>query len=205
MQLLKSQIHECYSLCYNMGMRTCSECGKNIGHRGTRALTCAGACRQKRARRIRSETLNCLQCGREITGRKRLFCDATCRSNHAREHREAKYGAMVCATCSKPLEGRTRKYCDAVCRNANRPRYDDPGRRWRGYGLSDDDFKHMEQRANGHCELCGRRFTKTPHIDHDHRTGRVRGLLCSACNTGLGRFDDDPERLRAAIQYLTRV
>jgi len=57
----------------------------------------------------------------------------------------------------------------------------------------------------GSCESCGDPFTTTPHVDHDHATGVVRGYLCLGCNTGLGNFKDDPERLYAAIQYLQKA
>jgi hypothetical protein len=57
----------------------------------------------------------------------------------------------------------------------------------------------------GRCAICVGEWTGhhiAPHIDHDHATGKVRGLLCVNCNNGLGRFGDDPRRLRAAAQYL---
>lgn len=58
----------------------------------------------------------------------------------------------------------------------------------------------------GRCAICGTLEEDVPgkrlHLDHDHQSGRVRGLLCTNCNTGLGQFKDDPERLLAAIRYL---
>lgn len=53
----------------------------------------------------------------------------------------------------------------------------------------------------GHCAIC---FQPATAVDHDHHTGKVRGLLCKHCNVGLGMFADDPERLENAILYLSR-
>lgn len=64
------------------------------------------------------------------------------------------------------------------------------------YGLSQSDRHALL--ADG-CDICGR---EAEHIDHCHSTGVVRGGLCGPCNRGLGLFGDDPERLRAAAEYL---
>ena len=53
------------------------------------------------------------------------------------------------------------------------------------------------------CPICKKEWTATPHADHDHRTGKFRGVLCGPCNRGLGLFNDDVEALEAAITYLT--
>jgi hypothetical protein len=56
----------------------------------------------------------------------------------------------------------------------------------------------------GACEICGDVFKKTPHLDHDHATGKFRGWLCAKCNTGLGLFRDDCDLLACAISYLVQ-
>lgn len=59
----------------------------------------------------------------------------------------------------------------------------------------------------GRCAICRRNAPKdrTWHLDHDHRTGHIRGVLCKTCNTGLGHFQDRVKYLRAAIQYLLKA
>lgn len=79
---------------------------------------------------------------------------------------------------------------------------------WR-YGLSIDQWGELQSRANGLCEICHLPETKTVNgtlralsIDHDHRTGCVRGLLCDRCNTVIGAVEESPELLRLLIEYI---
>jgi len=57
------------------------------------------------------------------------------------------------------------------------------------------------ERQRGRCAIC-RNTLDRPHVDHDHETGKVRGILCPNCNVGLGHFASDPVRLRRAIAYV---
>lgn len=61
----------------------------------------------------------------------------------------------------------------------------------------------------GHaCAICERKFEdcqkRGPHADHDHRTGKVRDLLCGECNNGLGKFREEPALFYKAVEYLKR-
>lgn len=68
------------------------------------------------------------------------------------------------------------------------------------YGVSDEVAEQLLQRKAIGCEACG---SKTrPHIDHNHRTGKVRGILCHTCNVALGQVDDSADRLEKLIDYL---
>lgn len=70
-----------------------------------------------------------------------------------------------------------------------------------GVDITVEQFQALVAAQNGRCALCGKVPPKL-HVDHCHDTGRVRALLCSTCNTGLGKFGDDPVRLEAAAAYL---
>jgi len=54
----------------------------------------------------------------------------------------------------------------------------------------------------GLCLICRTIPRSTPHLDHNHKTGEVRGVLCRGCNWGLGQFQDNPTFLKAAAKYL---
>lgn len=72
------------------------------------------------------------------------------------------------------------------------------------YGLTSKDYVEILEIQGGVCAICRKvnRRERRLVLDHDHATGRVRGLLCDDCNLGLGRFKDSPETMVAAIAYL---
>jgi hypothetical protein len=73
----------------------------------------------------------------------------------------------------------------------------------RQYGLTAEEFDQMLVGQGGGCAICHESFSKV-HIcvDHDHKTGDVRGLLCQKCNTALGLFGDDVVIVALAAGYL---
>lgn len=115
-----------------------------------------------------------------------------------------------------------RTWCKECVRKDNNARYhrnDEEKReahRWRSrksqikrYGITVEEYEAMWEAQQGKCKICGQHIAvhsterhKVACIDHDHETGRVRGLLCWHCNIGLGKFFDDAERLASAIKYL---
>ncbi len=76
----------------------------------------------------------------------------------------------------------------------------------RAYGMDFEDWARIYELQNGCCAGCSRRliFDWTTHVDHDHLTGAVRGLLHGDCNMVLGRVKDDPATLRRLALYLER-
>jgi hypothetical protein len=68
------------------------------------------------------------------------------------------------------------------------------------YGVTEEEIRALAEAQGGACAVCR---TRPPHhVDHDHTTRTVRGILCFNCNGALGRFDDDPLVLGRAIEYL---
>ena len=74
------------------------------------------------------------------------------------------------------------------------------------FGLTIAQFIEMRDKQSNNCLICGRGPSsyRCLGVDHDHATGRVRGLLCGKCNAGLGNFEDNREYLSRAIEYLSK-
>lgn len=77
------------------------------------------------------------------------------------------------------------------------------------YGISYSDFRSLAQDQDNKCKLCGIELSFSNHkkqngavLDHCHTTGKIRGVLCSGCNKGLGHFKDNIELFNKAILYL---
>jgi hypothetical protein len=74
----------------------------------------------------------------------------------------------------------------------------------RKYGISLEDYNNIFNKQNGKCAICrgkcssGRRLA----VDHDHKTGIVRGLLCGHCNQAIGKLHDSPEIIKRALDYV---
>lgn len=73
------------------------------------------------------------------------------------------------------------------------------GKHRKRYGLSPEQMTNMKKSG---CELC--HATENLHIDHNHDTNEIRGVLCTNCNRGLGHFKDSPELLKKAAEYLEK-
>jgi hypothetical protein len=68
------------------------------------------------------------------------------------------------------------------------------------YGMDEAEADFLMNAQGGLCAICG--VEPAEHVDHDHHTGKIRGILCFNCNGALGRFEDDPDIMERAIEYL---
>ena len=91
-------------------------------------------------------------------------------------------------------------------RRPERKRSDRDAHLRRKYGIGIDDYDRMFVEQEGRCAICGEPGPDqgSLHVDHDHASGQVRGLLCVSCNNALGAFREDYDILRAAADYLDR-
>lgn len=162
----------------------------------------------------------CPHCRREGLGPKPFSAFSPNRTrldghaNLCKEHRAKQQKAGKAIPPERKREAnrkysRSKKYVTTAAR----------GRLRRVYGLSAGGYNEMFASQNGCCGICGDPMVSVfdterarpqrrggnnavAHVDHCHTTGVVRGLLCSRCNVGLGKFRDDEEFLLTAVRYL---
>lgn len=130
----------------------------------------------------------------------------------------------VCGTCSAELplssfysNKRNRDGLYNHCKSCVRliqKRYEERNkvtRRARGLrkiGATLEQYDELFAQQNGKCLICNEppkgtsRITQNLHVDHDHLTGKIRGLLCNRCNRGIGFFEDKADLLESAYKYL---
>lgn len=173
----------------------CSKCKLNPRRTGGSPWcnTCRGECARANYAKKAATTRDvpCIKCGGDgpfMRGMKRV-CKA-CESAARKLAYAANTGGFAdrARAASREMPQRARK--------DNSLRYH--------YGITIDDFDALLKSQNGLCAICECRLT-SPHVDHCHKSGQVRGLLCSPCNKGLGHFKDDPLVIRRALAYLTKL
>jgi len=178
--------------------KRCPDCGRE------RALSAFG----RNASRPDGLSFYCLECFRA-------------RNNALYRARRERAGATVrepytgpedhkrCSACRevKPLadfhraphqSGGYNCYCKDCRRRQNRETH-----LRRTYGITLEAYDAMLAAQGGVCACCGERAPQ--HVDHDHVTGVVRGVVCFPCNSGIGQFDDRTDLMRNAIAYLERT
>lgn len=188
----------------------------------------------KPARSKTGESRRCRHCGESfhaagyrVTQGQGLYCSQGCRI--ADKGVEAPSGFKHCLTCSttKPVSDfannssksdgkQTRcRACASIAGALHRQKSEVVELAFsrhlqRKYGITRAEYDRMVERQGGVCAICGGRpsgpdvSNRRFDVDHCHDTGRVRGLLCSACNRGIGFLGDDSARLQSAIDYLSK-
>jgi hypothetical protein len=71
----------------------------------------------------------------------------------------------------------------------------------RHYDIDLEEYERLYEQQEGRCKICKEPKNRLG-VDHCHETGKVRGLLCRKCNAGIGMLNDDPNLVRAALEYL---
>ena len=176
----------------------CRDCGGPVPRRSGRKEGYKPRCRACDLARPRK----CRLCGREVEGTQVYECD-DCARIYQRQYKEQVKSKQL--KQQKEARDRLKQEDPEVLLQKERRK----GLQ-KKYGLSLDDFDKLVISQGGVCAICKRSAAEAGgrgtvlHVDHCHATGKVRGLLCSPCNTALGFFQDNPERLRVAADYLEK-
>ncbi len=153
----------------------------------------------------------CLSC----TVPKKIYASGMCRICYTAAHRDNR-SPIKCASCGEMKLHQGRGLCAkcyAVAWRKTRPGYgreSEPRNRKRflrdRYKISVEQYEEMLKNQDGHCACCsaitGNKKFKYLCVDHDHKTGAIRGLLCQHCNQALGQIGDSPDRAERLAAYL---
>lgn len=179
------------------GTKTCPDCGetKTIGEFGRDRSLGDGL------------SFYCLACSRARN--RRLYRDRRRAEGHEiRDHSWIPTGFRWCPTCRRP------KAHEAYTRNSRTPSgygsqckvchnlASSAAYFYRTHRMTPDQVAELRAAQGDRCGICA--DAAPEHLDHDHRTGAIRQLLCQRCNQGLGLLRDDPDVLRAAAGYVER-
>lgn len=152
--------------------------------------------RQQERYRHRFASGVCIDCGRAFARKSKVLCQPC--SERRESRRASRRAAGICRACPSPAlpGGSRRRACQATERANHLAR-----RR----GVTRDEYSALFSRQHGRCAICRRECAPGRHlaVDHDHRTGRVRGLLCFRCNTSLARYEEYTNEFAAYLAGVT--
>ena len=150
---------------------------------------------------MRPEYVNCVDCGAPIKVGKRGRLPTRCRGKAYERHGAPR--ATQCGYCERecvPSRNRMYSHCDECVRNGRAKK---DTRLRQSYGITLRQYEELWKRQGGKCGICPKRLSqRTACTDHDHKTGKVRGLLCHHCNRALGTFGDDLNGIMKVVEYL---
>ncbi len=109
-------------------------------------------------------------------------------------------------TCLRPDLAASTSYVKHGCKCPRCYGYYRDNHLKRTYGISLDEYNRMHEEQDHRCAICRRHqadHQKSLHVDHDHETGEVRGLLCYPCNRAIAILGDSAESVQRAVDYLT--
>lgn len=178
--------------------KTCKYCGKEFtpSRCGDRMLYCSKECRLA-ARKMDDYNKKYYQANKERFQAERKTQKYRDKRNRYNESRREKYKS-------------DEEYRNFIKNKVKKYNHEHPesklAQHLKPYGLTIDSYNELLESQNHKCAICGAEIGNAEgdrlYVDHDHITGKVRGLLCSNCNLGIGKFQDNVELLKKAIRYL---
>jgi len=150
------------------------------------------------------ETKTCVTCG------KTLPLDQFARANRNKNGRGSRCKPCHLAAAQAWQRANPERHHEHSLRASRKHYHQNPDyyRNWflvKKYGITLDEYDALLEQQGGGCAICGRKpASKRLSVDHDHRSGRVRGILCDGCNRAIGVLKlEQPERFQRIADYLS--